>query len=77
MRAFSSSTPRRSTRARRGRGARWLDRSWAITHPFGTGGVYPNFPEDGLDEWAVEYHGPNRERLLEVKRRYDPEGVFG
>ena len=25
----------------------WLDRSWAITHPFGTGGVYPNFPEDG------------------------------
>ena len=55
----------------------WLDRSWAITHPFGTGGVYPNFPEDGLDPWAVEYHGPNRERLLEAKRRYDPEGVFG
>jgi FAD/FMN-containing dehydrogenase len=55
----------------------WLDRSWEITHPFGTGGVYPNFPEDGLDPWAVEYHGPNRERLLELKRRYDPDGVFG
>ena len=59
-------------------GAReWLDRSWAITHPFGTGGVYPNFPEDGLDPWAVEYLGANRERLLALKRRYDPEGVFG
>ncbi|HYH89996.1 MAG TPA: FAD-binding oxidoreductase [Solirubrobacteraceae bacterium] len=55
----------------------WLDRSWAITHPFGTGGVYPNFPEDGLDPWASEYLGPNRERLLNVKRRYDPDRVFG
>ena len=54
----------------------WLDASWTITHPFGTGGVYPNFPEDGLDPWSEAYHGPNRERLLELKRRYDPEGVF-
>jgi hypothetical protein len=55
----------------------WLDRSWSIAHPYGTGGVYPNFPEDGLDAWAREYHGGNHERVLEVKRRYDPEGVFG
>jgi FAD/FMN-containing dehydrogenase len=55
----------------------WLDRSWAIAHPHGTGGAYPNFPEDGLDPWAPEYLGANRERLLEIKRRYDPEGVFG
>ena len=57
--------------------AAWLERSWALTHPFGTGGVYPNFPEPELDEWGREYHGPNRERLLGVKRRYDPDGVFG
>ena len=70
--------PRRSTRGAPTAAAReWLDRSWAITHPFGTGGVYPNFPEDGLDPWAREYLGPNRERLLSVKRRYDPDGVFG
>jgi FAD/FMN-containing dehydrogenase len=54
----------------------WLDRAHAITHPFGTGGIYPNFPEDGLDPWAVEYLGANRERLLELKRRYDPEEVL-
>jgi FAD/FMN-containing dehydrogenase len=54
----------------------WLDRSHAIAHPYGTGGAYPNFPEDGLDPWAPEYHGANRERLLALKRRYDPEGVF-
>jgi FAD/FMN-containing dehydrogenase len=55
----------------------WIDRAWEITHPHGTGGAYVNFPEDGLDLWAPEYLGGNRERLLELKRRYDPEGVFG
>jgi FAD/FMN-containing dehydrogenase len=54
----------------------WLDRSYAITHPYGTGGAYPNFPEDGLDAWAPEYLGANRERLLALKERYDPERVF-
>jgi FAD/FMN-containing dehydrogenase len=55
----------------------WIDRAWEITHPHGTGGAYVNFPEDGLDPWAPEYLGGNRERLLELKRRFDPEGVFG
>ena len=54
----------------------WLARSWALTHPFGTGGVYPNFPDPDLDDWDEAYHGPNRERLLAVKRRYDPDDVF-
>ena len=55
----------------------WLARSWALAHPSGTGGVYPNFPDDDLDDWDAAYHGANRERLLAVKRRYDPDGVFG
>jgi FAD/FMN-containing dehydrogenase len=54
----------------------WLDGAYAITHPHGTGGAYPNFPEDDRDPWAVKYLGGNRERLLELKRRYDPDGVF-
>jgi FAD/FMN-containing dehydrogenase len=55
----------------------WIDGAWEITHPHGTDGAYVNFPEDGLDLWAPEYLRGNRERLLELKRRYDPEGVFG
>ena len=57
-------------------GREWLARSWALAHPFGTGGVYPNFPDPDLDDWDAAYHGVNRERLRAVKRRYDPDGVF-
>jgi FAD/FMN-containing dehydrogenase len=56
---------------------RWLERSWAVAHPWGAGGVYANFPEPDLDPWSPAYHGANRERLLAVKRRYDPDRVFG
>jgi FAD/FMN-containing dehydrogenase len=55
----------------------WLERAWELTHPFGTGGSYPNFPEPDRDPWDPTYHGANRPRLLQVKGRYDPEGVFG
>jgi FAD/FMN-containing dehydrogenase len=55
----------------------WVNRSWACVHPWGSGRVYPNFPEPGLPEWSDAYHAGNRERLLAVKRAYDPEDVFG
>jgi hypothetical protein len=55
---------------------RWLARSWEIAHPWGSGGVYPNFPETDRAVLDPAYHGANRERLLRVKARYDPGGVF-
>ena len=59
-----------------GPGREWLARSWELAHPFGTGGIHPNFADTDLDPWDAAYHGANRERLLAVKRRYDPDGVF-
>jgi FAD/FMN-containing dehydrogenase len=54
----------------------WLTRSWAIVHPHGSGGVYPNFPDPELRDWARAYHGPNYDRLLRVKAKYDPTNFF-
>ena len=54
----------------------WLARSWASVHPWGTGRVYPNFPDPDLEDWARAYHGTNFERLARVKARYDPDGFF-
>ena len=50
---------------------RRLARSWSLVHPWGSGGVYPNFPDPDLDDWAPAYHGGNRERLLRVRARCD------
>ena len=55
---------------------RWLTRSWEIVHPFGSGGVYPNFPDPELDDWERAYHGDNYARLARVKAEYDPANVF-
>jgi len=55
----------------------WLERSFAIVHPWGSGRVYPNFPERGLLDAERAYYAGNLERVREVKARYDPGGVFG
>jgi FAD/FMN-containing dehydrogenase len=57
-------------------GREWVTRSWATVHPWGSGRVYPNFPDPDLANWAEAYHGGNYERLQRVKRTYDPDRVF-
>jgi FAD/FMN-containing dehydrogenase len=54
----------------------WLARSWGVVHPWGSGGVYPNFPDPDLQDWAHAYHGTNYDRLRRVKLAYDPDGFF-
>ncbi|GAA0469486.1 hypothetical protein Ade02nite_32440 [Paractinoplanes deccanensis] len=52
----------------------WLDESHALTHPYGTGGAYPNFPEPGLPDEA--YYLGNTARLRRIRETYDPSGLF-
>jgi FAD/FMN-containing dehydrogenase len=54
----------------------WLQRSWALLHPSGSGGVYPNFPDPDLPDSGHAYYRENYERLLDVKATYDPDNVF-
>ncbi len=54
----------------------WVDRSWQVAHADGSGGVYPNFPDPLLDDWAAAYHGGNHARLAAAKRAYDPDRLF-
>lgn len=57
-------------------GPEWSRRSWAIAHPFGSGRVYPNFPDPELSSWEQAYHGDNHARLVRVKAAYDPERLL-
>jgi FAD/FMN-containing dehydrogenase len=54
----------------------WLSRSWAVLHPSGSGGVYPNFPDPDLQDWGRAYYGDNYPRLQHVKATYDPDNAF-
>ena len=37
---------------------------------------YQNFPDPTLTDWRRAYYGANYDRLVRVKRRYDPAGFF-
>ncbi|MEU4393413.1 FAD-binding oxidoreductase [Kribbella sp. NPDC023855] len=54
----------------------WVDESWAITHPEGSGRVYPNFPDLALDDSATAYYASNHHRLTAIKKTYDPHRFF-
>jgi FAD/FMN-containing dehydrogenase len=68
-------TPQASP-SERDAGRSWLARSWALVHPSGSGGVYANFPDLDLEDWALAYYGENHDRLVGVKALYDPENFF-
>jgi FAD/FMN-containing dehydrogenase len=56
----------------------WTRAAWAALREHSTGGVYINFAGLGEEGEALvrAAAGPNFERLLAVKRRYDPDGRF-
>ena len=54
----------------------FVRRSWEAVHPWGSGGVFPAFPDRDLATPAEAYYGSNLPRLRATKARYDPTNVF-
>jgi FAD/FMN-containing dehydrogenase len=54
----------------------WVTNSWKTVRPWGSGRVFPNFPDPDLEDWRHAYYGANYERLLRVKTKYDPRNAF-
>jgi FAD/FMN-containing dehydrogenase len=54
----------------------WAKDYWSALHPYSAGGAYVNFMmEEGQDRVKATY-GDNYERLVAVKRKWDPENLF-
>lgn len=55
----------------------WIRDAWKRLRPFSTGGNYINFQTADEDETRVRAtYGANFQRLVEVKKRYDPDNLF-
>ena len=54
----------------------WVDGIYQALAPFGTEQAYQNFIDPALKGWETAYYGANLDRLMQVKRAYDPDDVF-
>jgi hypothetical protein len=55
----------------------WAREAWSDMRQFSTGGTYINFlTEEEGDDRIHDAYGRNYERLVEIKKRYDPDNFF-
>lgn len=57
-------------------GLDWIARFHEQMQPYVADQAYQNFMDRSQPDWQRAYYGPNFPRLVEVKRRYDPDDVF-
>jgi FAD/FMN-containing dehydrogenase len=57
-------------------GLDWVEGFYRALGPYATRQAYQNFIDPSLAGWQTAYYGTNLRRLIEVKRRYDPDDVF-
>jgi FAD/FMN-containing dehydrogenase len=55
----------------------WAREAQARLAPFSTGGSYLNFEDPGDQGRVAAAYGANYDRLVQIKRRYDPDNLFG
>ena len=54
----------------------WLDAFHAAMRPFTSDESFQNFVDGAETDFLRAYYGTNLERLVEIKRRYDPDNLF-
>ena len=55
---------------------RWTREFWEAMAPFSTRAMYVNYTSDEGDEVVKASYGPARERLVALKKKYDPMNLF-
>ena len=55
---------------------RWCKEYWKALHPYSSGGAYSNFMMDEGQDRIKDSYRHNYNRLVEIKRKYDPDNFF-
>jgi len=54
----------------------WSKDYWNALHPYSSGGTYLNFEMSESNDRVRKSYGENYDRLLEIKKKYDPDNFF-
>ncbi len=54
----------------------WIENFYRELGPSLPGKVYVNAPDANIPNYLAQYYGNNLARLIEVKKKYDPENIF-
>ena len=54
----------------------WLRNYWASLRRYASGQAYQNYVDPDLTNWQQAYYGGNYARLVGIKKKYDPTGLF-
>ena len=54
----------------------WLGEAHAAMRRHASGAAYQNYTDSTLKDWRAAYYGPAANRLVKLKKRYDPDGFF-
>jgi len=54
----------------------WITNFYNELGPYFPGHIYVNTPDAAIPNYLAQYYGNNLKRLIEVKRKYDPENIF-
>jgi hypothetical protein len=57
-------------------GQAWLSQVADTLAPYTDGGAYQNYIDPTLGDWQQAYYGANLDRLISVKKTYDPDDFF-
>ena len=54
----------------------WLRNYWSSMRRYASGQAYQNYIDPDLTNWQQAYYGGNYARLVGIKKKYDPTGLF-
>ncbi|MET9419601.1 FAD-binding oxidoreductase [Streptomyces sp. NPDC006540] len=54
----------------------WLRDTHASMRRYASGAAYQNYADPNLTDWRRAYYGPALDRLVRLKRQYDPDRLF-
>jgi hypothetical protein len=54
----------------------WVGRARALMRPYVSGQAYQNYIDPNLKNWQQAYYGSNYQRLLAIRKKYDPHHFF-